>query len=213
MRPPLLMPRYIQSTILVRREIKQWMKMFIRYISSRSRGNGGFNFLQLAIGILALMAGQGREVDAFTTKTPSELMLSTRSTNYHYRRHEHHLFQRHESSVPSSTTNMYATKNKDVDRKEGQNDDPLAVFGPLRLIVPFLFLGQICFLAVAKQTSGLDALTQYGELGNAYIRRNGGYDQSRSFLERQRITSAGQKNLGRQRTARYSQWRTRAAAS
>jgi len=65
--------------------------------------------------------------------------------------------------------------------------------GPLRFTVPALFVGQILFLTAANLVCGLDNLTIYGELGNAYIRNNGGYDTSKPFLQRQGITSAGQK--------------------
>lgn len=85
---------------------------------------------------------------------------------------------------------LAASNEKDVSTVE----DPLAIFGPLRFIVPGLFIAQICFLAVAKETSGLDNLTLYGELGNVYIRQNGGYDvQNKNFFERQQITQRGQK--------------------
>eukprot|EP00548_Thalassiothrix_antarctica_P005048 CAMPEP_0194133774 /NCGR_PEP_ID=MMETSP0152-20130528/3802_1 /TAXON_ID=1049557 /ORGANISM="Thalassiothrix antarctica, Strain L6-D1" /LENGTH=171 /DNA_ID=CAMNT_0038829131 /DNA_START=99 /DNA_END=614 /DNA_ORIENTATION=- len=93
-------------------------------------------------------------------------------------------------SPKRSNTILSAKKDKG---ESGLPEDPLAFFGPLRFIVPALFIGQIVFLATAQQVSGGDNLKLYGRLGNEYIRKSGGYDQSKGIFERQSITSAGQK--------------------
>ena len=77
-------------------------------------------------------------------------------------------------------------------KKKNEPIIPMEKLGPLPYLVPALFVGQICFLVVAKLVCGLDNLEEYGRLGNEYIRGNNGYDRSKSLLERQAITSAGQ---------------------
>ena len=83
------------------------------------------------------------------------------------------------------------------DNNEEKGADPTGDFyknlGPIWVAPGFLFIGQICFLIAANLTSGLDNLEVYGELGNRYIRANGGGDQSKGLLERQMITQKGQK--------------------
>ena len=80
---------------------------------------------------------------------------------------------------------------------EEKFNDPTGDFyknlGPIWVVPGFLFIGQICFLIAANLTSGLDNLTVYGDLGNEYIRANGGWDPSKGLLERQMITTQGQK--------------------
>mmetsp|Transcript_1419 Transcript_1419/g.3059 ORF Transcript_1419/g.3059 Transcript_1419/m.3059 type:complete len:174 (-) Transcript_1419:200-721(-) len=100
--------------------------------------------------------------------------------------------QQHRPRPSPSTTSLFAGSEKEGSSAFDEAIDALFQ-SPLPFVVPALFVGQIVFLATAKQVSGLDNLTVYGELGNAYIRRNGGYDQSKSFFERQAITSSGQK--------------------
>mmetsp|Transcript_23128 Transcript_23128/g.35037 ORF Transcript_23128/g.35037 Transcript_23128/m.35037 type:complete len:162 (+) Transcript_23128:181-666(+) len=118
--------------------------------------------------LLAFISGG---VHAFVTNPPSTSFF------HHYNPH-------------ATSKSLTASNEKDASTVE----DPLTIFGPLRFIVPGLFVAQICFLAVAKETSGLDNLTLYGELGNVYIRQNGGYDlENKNFLERQQITQRGQK--------------------
>lgn len=102
---------------------------------------------------------------------------------------------------PTTTTTTTALAAKKKKKQQQQDDKPLNTgnpewfdkLGPLIFTVPALFVAQIVFLAVAKNTSGLDNLTLYGELGNTYIRANGGYNPEKTLLERNSITSAGQK--------------------
>jgi len=90
----------------------------------------------------------------------------------------------------SSPTVLSAKRSTDSD--DDTPKDPTAFLGNFRLVVPALFLAQIVFLAVAQSISGADNLENYGNLGNQYIRENGGWDQSKGIFERQAITSAGQ---------------------
>merc|ERR1711957_567872 len=95
-----------------------------------------------------------------------------------------------------TTTRLFATnKNQNQNQKEVDYtiDDPFEKIGPIKFVIPLLFVAQIVFLTVANLTCGIDKLRIYGDLGNQYIRSNGGYDQQKSLLERQSITSQGQK--------------------
>lgn len=84
---------------------------------------------------------------------------------------------------------LWAKQQKSAEKS--QVNDPFTVFGPLRFIVPGLFVGQICFLVAAKLVCGLDNLEEYGRLGNAYIRANTDY-QTMPIMERYEVTKQGQ---------------------
>jgi len=96
--------------------------------------------------------------------------------------------------LPTTTSlNVSGNDSEDEEKKADGVGDFYKNLGPIAFVPGYLFIGQICFLIAANLSSGLDNLYLYGDLGNQYIRSHGGYDQSKSFLERQLITQQGQK--------------------
>ena len=96
--------------------------------------------------------------------------------------------------LPTTTSlNVSGNDSDDENKKADGVGDFYKNLGPIAFVPGYLFIGQICFLIAANLSSGLDNLYLYGDLGNQYIHSHGGYDQSKSFLERQLITQQGQK--------------------